>query len=160
VIDLAAALDRALAALRPTAPTLPVGSRLAGLGWATVELERAEAEIRAGWPTRMTSAIEAAPSVVLGATARLLAPPGPGWPSVVLLEPIREGRLAATLARHGEGWAVAWWDSGVDPAAHQPDLALGAPHEGPVGIERLIGGAGAPPSGPHHLLRGPATIRS
>ena len=29
-------------------------------------------------------------------------------PAIVLLEPSTEGRLAATLARHGEGWCATW----------------------------------------------------
>ena len=41
---------------------------------------------------------------------RLADRPRDGATLVVLLEPSTEGRLAATLARHGEGWCATWLD--------------------------------------------------
>ena len=77
---------------------------LAGVGWATVELDRAEAEL-AEWLAG--EAPDPAPDDV-GADPRRAGAPGEaadGLPGaeLVLLEPTTEGRLAASLARDGEG---------------------------------------------------------
>ncbi len=98
--------------------------RPVAVGWATVDLDRATAELRALGPFLPTS-----PDLLLGATART-GPGGPaagapGRPSVVLLEPSTEGRLAAILARRGEGWAALY----VAPVA-LPGPAPGDP--GPI----------------------------
>lgn len=81
------------------APDRPV---LAGIGWATVDLERAAA----AWPDRrfLPGAAEAS----LGARTLVEAAPRSGSVALVLLEPSTEGRLAATLARHGEGPVVLY----------------------------------------------------
>ncbi len=110
---------------------------LAGLGWATVEAERAFVEL----DSLFTSA-HARPSwtpvdrdPVLGARAWLRATAGsPGSPWLVLLEPDTEGRIAAALARFGEGVAVIY---------------LG---EGSVRPGRLV--RGAPAWGPHVVILG------
>jgi len=67
---------------------------LVGVGWATVELDRAVREFA---PRRFEAV---APDASLGAHA-LVGRVGAG--SLVLLEPSTEGRLAAALARFGEG---------------------------------------------------------
>jgi hypothetical protein len=67
------------------------------VGWATVDLDRAFAEF--GGPA---GAVDVADDQLLGARGRLLAD-RPPEPPIVLLEPSTEGRLAASLARHGEG---------------------------------------------------------
>jgi len=68
---------------------------------------------------------------------------------IVLLEPDTEGRLAAFLARSGEGWAATWSDQPPGGANRH-----GTP--GPLGEERLSGRIGV--AGPFPLLLKPATI--
>jgi hypothetical protein len=86
-----------------TAPT-PGGSALA-LGWATVDASRAEH----AFPE--VAFRPAANDVALGARAR-----AGRWGGIelLLLEPATEGRLAAALARHGEG-PVALYVAALPP---------------------------------------------
>ncbi|MFM2105800.1 MAG: hypothetical protein RL338_832 [Chloroflexota bacterium] len=91
--------DRADLAGDRADPARPV---LAGIGWATVDLERAAA----AWPDRRLH--RGAPEPGLGATTLVEGGAVPGGIALVLLEPATEGRLAATLARHGEGPAVLY----------------------------------------------------
>ena len=91
------------------------------------------------------------------------------------LEPATEGRLAATLARHGEGWVATWFaaaDDEDDAAAGAVSLSAGvdpfveddafsrpmrsAVRAGPLGPERLL--LDGPVTGPHRLVVRPATI--
>jgi hypothetical protein len=105
---------------------LPAGARLIGIGWATVDLERAAQEFGLG--------VRAAPGdAVLGARCAFAdAWAGPGGVPIVLLEPDAEGRLAWSLAKLGEGPAVTWWE--VDDL--DPGIVLG-PVVGPFGVARL-----------------------
>ena len=128
-------------------------SRVVGRGWATVELERAASELAGRLAP--DALFEAAPrSAILGARclrgrARHDAGDGEGaadW--IVLLEPDTEGRLAAFLARSGEGWAATW----TVPTSGQ--RTRGAP--GPLGEERLTDALGV--GGPYRLLLSAATI--
>jgi GNAT superfamily N-acetyltransferase len=95
-------LEMAAVDMRPLAVPLtddqaPAGARLLALGWATVDADRAAA----GWAdARWTTA---ARDTLLGARALLGGPD-----AIVLLEPDTEGRLAAALARHGEGPATLY----------------------------------------------------
>jgi hypothetical protein len=99
---------------------------LAGIGWATVEAERARRELDAlfgldsgseagpqAGPTDGSSWEEQPRDAALGARVWLRRSPvldeGP-W--LVVLEPDTEGRLAATLARHDEGLAVIYLGTG------------------------------------------------
>jgi hypothetical protein len=121
------------------------------LGWATVELDRAERELemwlgpRAGGPTEDEH---------LGAAARLRH--GGGLPGTwtVLLEPSREGRAAASLARDSEGPCALYLQpiAGLDGwlasvGAGRPNLAR--PRNGPLGRQLLLAGA---PAGPHVIV--------
>ena len=149
---------------------------LDAIGWATVDLDRAAAELApllaAG------SDYRAAPdSVHLGARCRIGRMANDAWPSgapppaasdgrpraryVVLLEPSTEGRLAATLARHGESWCATWVlaDANLTTEAERPGEGArprSASRGGPFGPERLI--LGGPIAGPHRLLVMAATI--
>ena len=116
--------------------------RSVGRGWATVELDRAEAHVRdlLGTDLQFSDALR---SALLGARCRAATTDGE-W--IVLLEPDTEGRLAAFLARHGEGWAVTW-ESG---------RATGSGVAGPLGPERLA--RDQPVRGPFRLILTPATI--
>ena len=125
--------------------------RLVGIGWATVELERAAGELRetfsgAGLPEPAWS--PAAPDGLLGASA-WVATGLEGQPAIVLLEPATEGRLAATLARFDEGVAAIYLEvgtTGTDAAS------LGRFSPGPLGTSRLL--LARPTWGPHVVVVG------
>jgi hypothetical protein len=118
-------------------------SRSVGRGWATVELDRAEAHVRdlLGADLHFSDAPR---SALLGARCRRAETTDGEW--IVLLEPDTEGRLAALLARHGEGWAVTW-ESG---------RAMDSGVAGPLGPELLA--RDQPVRGPFRLILTPATI--
>jgi len=118
---------------------------LAGVGWATVDWERAADELRAGlglpdieWPA-------ATRDPFLGAVARRMVRGRDPEPAIVLLEPDTEGRLAASLARFGEGVAVVYL-----VAVDGPVGATSRPEVGPLGPGRLL--LGRPAWGPHVIL--------
>ncbi len=81
---------------------------------------------------------------------------------VVLLEPSTEGRMANTLARHGESWCATWTVADADAADADPAGPTVTPTRttsergGPFGPERLILDSSF--GGPHHLLVRAATI--
>jgi hypothetical protein len=82
--------------------------RLVGVGWATVEAERAFEELAslgvpAAWGAQERDA-------QLGASVwrREPSPDGLAGPALLVLEPDTEGRLAAFLARFGEGVAAIY----------------------------------------------------
>lgn len=122
-------------------------------GHATVELDRAEIEVRASRVAMGEPGARSAPADgILGASSRLLRLPGDH--DVLLLEPDTEGRLAAALARHGEGMVAAYLLT--DPAgadrARRAGFGLSAAAQGPFGAQRLI--LGGPRDGPFLLLAG------
>ncbi len=145
----------------------PDPANLRAVGWATVELERATRELA---PLLASgSGFEVAPDcILLGArclVGRAADATVAGAPLVVLLEPSTEGRLAVTLARHGESWC-ATWEAGhgpppgvdVDPGRDVPSMhRLSVVRDGPFGPERLV--LDGPVDGPHHILVQAATIR-
>lgn len=142
-------------------PPAMVGTPVA-VGWATVELDRAVVELgRAlGLPTdRFAAAVD---SVHLGARCLVAHAALPGDRSLVVLESSMEGRLAATLARHGEGpvaiWlAIADWATAATPGPPNVGVTTSSERTGPLGFERLV--LGGPIHGPHRLLvRPPGTI--
>ena len=129
----------------------PSGWILHALGWATVELDRAAFELARdlGFPAGRFR--DADGSVALGARCRVVAGALPDGLFLAILEPATEGRIAAALARFGEGLAVAWYRTG--------DLATAAPAPewtGPFGLERLV--SRGPAHGPHRFLIGPAAV--
>ena len=118
--------------------------RIAGIGWATVELERAAGQIadgftRAGLPEPRWSPGQR--DELLGATAwvsREWREPGADDPTaVVLLEPDTEGRLAATLARFAEDVGAVYLVRRPDGPNVDP-TRLGRPAGGPLGSARLV----------------------
>jgi hypothetical protein len=148
------ALGDALARL--TAAVLP---RDALDGWATVELDRAAVEVAAavvgGRADRVPvgPTIEAAqPDRLLGAACRLLR--WAGGARTLLLEPSTEGRLAAALARHGEGPIVRYLlvDAGATERARRAGFRVSAEAAGPLGPERLV--LIGPRDGPFVILAG------
>lgn len=129
-------------------------ARLLALGWATVDLERASATLAEALPGAGPF-IDAQPTAALGGRC-LVGPSGlRAVPTLVLLEPSTEGRLAAALARFGEGPLAAWFEVPVGQSALSPSVPLGRALTGPLGPERLL--SGEPVHGPHLLvLGGPA----
>ncbi|MDQ6795507.1 MAG: hypothetical protein M3067_11965 [Chloroflexota bacterium] len=144
----AEAIATALAALG----RLAIPQRPWARGWATVELDRAEREVSrafAGHGSAMVS--DAADDDLLAARCRLLEFGGSF--RVVLLEPSTEGRLAATLARFGEGFVSLYVVvPDLDALASAGGLDLSSEGMGPFGRQRLV--AGGPAWGAHLLLTG------
>lgn len=120
-------------------------SRAVGRGWATVELDRAETHLRDLLGEDLLFS-DTSRSALLGARCRRAATTDGDW--IVVLEPDTEGRLAAFLARHGEGWAVTW-ESG-----HATDTGVA----GPLGPELLA--RDQPVRGPFRLILTTATIEA
>jgi len=135
------------------AVTVPFGpgsdagpTELAAIGWATVELDRAEADLGAELATTFEPASRDA---LLGATVRRSTT---GGPEIVLLEPDTEGRLAGALARHGEGPIALYLRvPGLDEIPAQLETRPGT---GPFGPARLV--LNGPPAGPFLILVDPA----
>jgi hypothetical protein len=130
-------LDEGLAI--PDVPTLR-------LGIGSVDAERYAAE--RGWTIATLPSDDA-----LGAFAWAVE----DHESFVLLEPNTEARLAATLARHGEGPAALYVAAAAAIERTRERLstdgiAASTPSPGPFGQQILI--AGGPVSGPHLLVRG------
>jgi len=148
--ELAAAAEaiRADASVRdPWLAELPV----VGIGWATVELDRAAREL-SGIGTFEATHRDAN----LGASARRARLGDRARPAVLLLEPAAEGILAAALARFGEGVAAAYLGP-LDRADVDDTPRLGPPRPGPLGPARLV--IGRAHWGPHVLVLAGVTRR-
>jgi hypothetical protein len=120
--------------------------RVLALIWATVDRDRVVADLRLPVERLVDD-----PS--LGASVGLVRP-ADGDP-IAILEPLTEGRLAATLARDGEGPAGEYVEApvGLDEiraAATRADLVLGRPADGPFGRSVLV--LSRPVDGPHLVL--------
>jgi hypothetical protein len=145
-----AAIERAVAEVAgPGAVTLATI-------WATVDIERTLAD-------RGIGASELGNDPFLG--ARVVLPAGAAGdaaaddPPVAIAEPSTEGRLAATLARHGEGLVgryVAVADGLAKAAARAADrgIAVAQIEPGPFGRSTLV--LLGPVTGPHLILCDPA----
>ena len=111
-----------------------------------MDLDRAASEL--GHLLAAGSAFAEAPSsVILGARCRVGAAAATPGLRIVLLEPETEGRLAAALAREGEGWVATW---ALDSWAGVPVRHVSKGRPGPFGEERHV--FGSPPTGPYHFL--------
>lgn len=148
-------------------------ARPLGIGWATVDLDRAMAELAVDLGLVDPGAFRpAARSVVLGGTCRIADGVLPGGGLLVVLEPDTEGRLAGSLARLGEGPVAAWLAAEangpdpdpVDAAATVAGAGLAFPlgGDGPLGFERLIVEGRVRATGRYRLLvvRAAGTIQS
>jgi hypothetical protein len=133
-----------------------MGLRQVGIGWATVELERAAEELAeafrgAGLPDPRWSPGDR--DELLGASSWVshewVEPGAAAATVVVLLEPDTEGRLAATLARFGEGVAATYLAPRPDGPAIDP-ARLGRRATGPLGAGRLV--LARPPWGPNVVV--------
>lgn len=116
------------------------GAPVTAILWATVELDRAERELGAilGAPL---AARPAPRDDALGAAVRVARPFGQApEPVLLLVEPDTEGRLAALLARHGEGIVALEVEAGG--ATRRLELTSGPGGRPPGGT------SDRPPSGP------------
>jgi hypothetical protein len=87
-------LRHALAAAADAPAPGAIDGRVIGLGWATVELERAAVELGAALGLPAARFVDAPPTATQGARCRIARDVLPGRVAVVLLEPSTEGRLA------------------------------------------------------------------
>jgi hypothetical protein len=110
--------------------------------WVTVDIDRVLAGIGA-------TAVSVPDDPLLGAAVRLVRPPDEV--PIALLEPRTEGRVAATLARSGEGpagryVAVADGLASVQARATGAEIVLSGVEDGPFGPSVLVlGGSAAAP---------------
>ena len=145
---LLASADAILVASRARVPSLAPATIVA-IGWATVDAERAIVELGgARWTTGPRDEL-------LGARARLrAAKPADREVAVglVVLEPDSEGRLAASLARFGEGVAAVYVRGRGEPSGDRPGDRIGPLGPGPFGPARLV--RGGPAWGPHVIVVG------
>jgi hypothetical protein len=107
--------------------------RVLAVIWATVDRDRVLADL--------DLAVERlAEDPHLGASVVLVRPAdGP----IAILEPVTEGRLAATLARHGEGPVGEYVEAplpleAIGGAAAAAGLVIGRPADGPFGRSVLV----------------------
>lgn len=153
VIERLVAFAAAAAASLPTS----VAGRTIAVGWATVDLDRAVEELGDVLGLPSGRFVVAPDTRHLGARCRVANAVLPDESGLAVLEPTTEGRLAATLARLGEGPAATWLavatGRGRRATAMEWDGTFSAPHDGPFGPERLV--RGGPVHGPHRLLVGP-----
>jgi len=134
-------LGQLATALASLSRLVPVSTALVGVGWATVDTDRTLADLAA-------ASLAFGPVVdetALGATARVA---WSGATAIVVLEPSTEGRLAAALARRGEGIACLYV-SGPDATGSARVTALGRPgrllpHDRPWGPFVLLVDPAAP----------------
>ena len=127
--------------------------RLVGLGWATVELDRAAEELGMWLGDRPERSDGTDP--LLGAYARVFAAGGLPGDAVVLLEPSTEGRVSASLARDAEGPTALYLRpaAGLGPwlrAARTRGVRVGPRRLGPLGSSVIV--ADGPISGPHLVI--------
>ena len=120
--------------------------------WQTVDVDRTVADL--GLPTEPI-----ADDKVLSAHGVLVRPPD--GPPVAIVEPSTEGRLAATLARHGEGHAGTYVAplGGADDA-REAGLRVIEDGPGPFGRSTLVAAPGADRWSPFIVIVAPpaATI--
>ena len=129
--------------------------RILAIIWATVDRDRLLAE--SGW-----TGTENLPGDPLLGASVAVARPSTGE-VLAVVEPVTEGRLAATLARHGEGPAGEYVEApvafdAIGPAATAAGLVVGRPAAGPFGRSVIV--VSGPVTGPHLILveRPPGTI--
>jgi hypothetical protein len=130
---------------------LAIPVRVIGTGIATLDLDQAEERIRATIPHR--SITDGPEDVLLGARSRIVELDN--GPSLVLLEPNTEGRLAASLARYGQEPVVSYMTAHVAnddilALAAAAGIAMSKAAPGPLGTARLV--LGGPAWGPHLIL--------
>jgi hypothetical protein len=134
-------------------------------GWATVDTDRTERDLIASFGSSAPVRSRDLPDdTQLGARCRLIES-GAATLEILLLEPVTEGRIAASLARFGEGVVAVYV---VLPAGRfravlrdlrVAGLILSGEGHGPFGRQHLV--TGGPPWGAHLCVAqstGAATI--
>lgn len=111
-------LAQLVAAFGSLARMKPDATSLVGIGWATVDTERTLADLGDGTGLAFGPETE---EPDLGARARVA---WTGGVAIVVLEPSTEGRLAAALARRGEG-VVCLYVAAGQPSGDGRRTALG-----------------------------------
>jgi hypothetical protein len=101
------------------------------IGWATVESDRAIAELVDALALDASAFLPATGSAVLGSFVLVASGVLDGAVDLAVVEPSTEGRLTAHLARHGEGPTVAWLAASTMDSTN-PGTS------GPFGSERLL----------------------
>jgi hypothetical protein len=126
---------RLIEAALATADDAPIAGRgrAFAVGWATVDLDRAVVELAADLDVPPAAFLPAADSEALGARSRVAPGVLSGGGTLAILEPATEGRLAAILARSGEGPRVVW----IEPDDGWAD-GHGPVRPGPFGPERPV----------------------
>jgi hypothetical protein len=115
-------------------------------GWATVDTDRAERDlVRSFGRLSQAWSRDLADDTLLGARCRLIES-RPGLLEILLLEPVTEGRIAASLARYDEGVVVVYV---LVPAARLMEVLRDLRASGLV-----LSGEGAGPFGPEWLVAG------
>jgi len=135
---------------------------LVGVAWATVELDRAETELDPWLAPRDHPGEPPADDghdPQLGARTRLRGGGGLPAGSLVLAEPTTEGRLAASLARDGEGPCALYLAPTEPPDAWRREAShrgvrLSAVRPGPLGPASLVLGGSV--AGPHLIIVDPS----
>jgi hypothetical protein len=119
---------------------------VAAVGWATVELDRAETDLGA----ELETTFEPAPrDALLGASVRRsTGGSASNEPRILILEPDTEGRLSGALAKHGEG-PIALYLGVPHLEALRATLSIRAGN-GPLGPARLV--LAGQPWGPFLIL--------
>lgn len=140
-----------------SASAAPAGLRITALGWATVDTERALRDFAAALDVA-AGGEPVDPDPLLGATVRVIRDERLPGGRIALLEPSTEGRLAASLARDGEGPCAlylappdsleAWLGR-----ARSSGVAGSRPDDGPFGRSALV--LGGPVAGPHLVVVDP-----
>ena len=125
------AFRTAIATSAAAAADRDAAHRLVAVGWATVESDRAIAELADALGVDASAFAPAAGSALLGSSAFVATRVLDGIVDVAVVEPLTEGRLAAHLARHGEGPTIAWL---ADDDIRGQAVGL----DGPFGPERLL----------------------
>jgi hypothetical protein len=139
-------LDAILEALLPP----PDQARVMATLWATVDADRAIRELRTDDEPFVQTLTDDA---LLGASIRLISPEQGAV--IAVAEPNTEGRLAASLARAGEG-PVGRYVATTVPLpevarrAAAAGIVLSRPADGPFGPSVLV--LGGPSAGPHLIL--------
>ena len=152
----------------PSIDWLQAGGSLRTLAeiWATVEMERALTDLGRDDLVAGRDGAELDRDVIddplLGARVAVVSTGGDGT-RIAIAEPSTEGRLAATLARHGEGPVGRYVLSpvgleAVRTLAAAAGVAISRPVDGPFGLSVLV--LTASPAGPHLILVDPRPARA
>lgn len=130
------------------------GVHLVAVGWSTVDLDRAESELDM-WLEPADADPVTRNDAHLGAAIRVREAPELPGARLAFAEPDTEGRLAASLARDGEGPCALYLDpadglAAWSAAARTRGVTLARADAGPFGPQVLV--LGSPVAGPHLVI--------